>query len=195
MKDFLLLIVVGLVLVVLFADGGLELSPEISPAFDAAINVQYAPDRSVTTTTIEQQTNIDTNIEQQLVVLQPPSMPGAAAAPGGIGLIDMGPGRCAVQPGDVVESEQGNGACFVANGGQRFFINPNGARWPVDDGRGLEPVPTAAQAVLLAPDVPRTLEEMQVAFLRNGGELPWFWGLKSDDDKRAWLAKEPTTWR
>lgn len=192
MKDFILLIVAGLVLTVLFADGGLELSPTISPAFDAALNVQYSPDRSVTTTTIESQTNIDTNIEHQLVVVQP--VP-AQAAPGGVSLIDMGPGRCAVQPGDVIESEQGNGACFVANGGQRYFINPNGARWPVDNGSGLAPAPTVAPAVLLAPDVPRTLEEMQVAFLRNGGELPWLWGLKSDDDKRAWLAKEDLTWQ
>lgn len=196
MKDFLLLIVAGLVLTVLFADGGLELSPTISPAFDAALNVQYSPDRSVTT--IESQTNIDTNIEHQLVVVQPPA---PQAAPGGVSLVDVGPGRCAVQPGDTIESEQGNGACFVqAADGLRYFINPNGNRWPVaefptdtrpDDGRGLEPAP----AVLLAPGVPRTLEEMQVAFLRNGGELPWFWGLKSDDDKRAWLAKQEATWQ
>lgn len=185
MKDFLLLIVVGLVLVAIFGDGGAVLSPTISPAFDAALNVQYSPDRSVTT--IEQQTNI----EHQLVVVQPP----AQAVPGGVSLIDMGPGRCAVQPGDAVESEQGNGACFVqAADGLRYFVNPNGNRWPVDDGRDLAPAPTG-QAVLLAPDVPRTLEEMQVAFLHNGGELPWFWGLKSDDDKRAWLAREDLTWQ
>lgn len=194
MKDFLLLVVIGLVLTVLFADGGLELSPTISPAFDAALNVQYSPDRSVTTTTIEQQTNIDTNIEHQMVVLQPPQ-----ASNSGVNLIDVGPGRCAVQPGDVVEQEQGNGACFVVNGGQKFFINPNGNRWPVDGGENmLLPLaaPTAAAAAPLQPPAaPPTLDQLQAAFLRNGGELPWLWSLRSDDSKLRWLSERGESWR
>ena len=77
MKDFLLLIVGGAILVALFADGGLTVSPTLSPALDAQLSVQYAPDRSVTT--IEQQTNIDTNIERQTVIYQ--AAPAAAAGP------------------------------------------------------------------------------------------------------------------
>lgn len=195
MKDFLLLIIGGAVLVALFADGGLELSPTISPAFDANLNVQYAPDRSVTTTTIEQQTNIDTNIERQqtTVIYQAPN---ASTAPG-VHLVDAGPGRCAAQPGDVIESEQGNGACYVVNAGRRYFVNPNGNRWEVDNtaasagsDAGLMPLATP----LAPPDAP-TLDQLQAAFLRNGGELPAFWNWRSDDSKERWLTQRGETWR
>lgn len=189
MKDFLLLIVAGLVLVAIFGDGGLTFSPELSPALEAKLDVSYAPDRSVTT--IESQTNIDTNIEHQTVIVQAP----AAAAAGGVSLIDMGPGRCAIQPGDTIESEQGNGACFVANGGQRFFVNPNGNRWPVDDGRGLAPLPTATAQPLQPAPAALTLEQLQAAFLRNGGELPWLWSLRSEASQYEWLSQRGETWR
>lgn len=199
MKDFLLLIVIGLVLVVLFADGGLELSPTISPALDAALDVQYSPSSSVTT--IEQQTNIDTNIEHQLVVVQPPA---PRSAPGGVSLVDMGPGRCAVQPGDVVESEQGNGACFVWNAGQKYFINPNGNRWPVAAPPGPRPTDTRPDdgstgpgelAPLAPPAAPPTLDQLQAAFLRNGGELPMLWSWRSDESKIRWLSERGESWR
>lgn len=203
MKDFLLLIVGGAVLVALFADGGgLELSPTISPALDAQLNVSYAPDRSVTT--IENQTTIDTNIERQTVIYQ--AAPVGTGA--GVTLVDAGPGRCATQPGDVVESEQGNGACFVANNGQRFFVNPNGNRWPVDNGAavdaaggGLQPLATPstssgqAAAAPLSPPGELTIDQLQAAFLRNGGRLPWFWNMRSADDKRTWLMGRGETWR
>ena len=39
------------------------------------------------------------------------------------------------------------------------------------------------------------LHELQAAFLRNGGALPWFWNLRSDDDKRTWLTQQGETWR
>lgn len=194
MKDFLLLIVGGAILVALFADGGgLELSPTISPALDAQLSVQYAPSRSVTT--IENQTTIDTNIERQTVIYQ--AAPVGTGA--GVSLVDAGPGRCAAQPGDVIEQEQGNGACFVANNGQRFFVNPNGNRWPVDNGAavdaaggGLMALPTPAALVM--PGV-LTVEQLQAAFLRNGGALPWFWNMRSDDDKRTWLTQQSLTWK
>lgn len=188
MKDFLLLIVCGLVAVALFADGGLTFAPDLAPALDAQLSVQYAPSRSVTT--IEQQTNIDTNIERQTVIYQ-----AAPAAAAGVNLVDMGPGRCAVQPGDIIESEQGNGACFVANGGQRFFVNPNGNRWPVDDGRGLAPLPTANAQPLQPAPAALTLEQLQAAFLRNGGQLPWLWSLRSEASQYEWLSQRGETWR
>ena len=193
MKDLLLWIVAGLVLVAVFGDGGLAFTPTISPALDAQLSVQYAPDRSVTT--IEQQTNIDTNIERQQTTIVYQAAP-AGGGPG-VNLVDAGPGRCATQVGDVVESEQGNGACFVANAGQRYFVNPNGNRWPVDNGAaaaggGLQPL--ATPAALVQPGE-LTIEQLQAAFLRNGGALPWFWNLRSDDDKRTWLTQQGETWR
>lgn len=191
MKDFLLLIVGGLVAVALFSDGGLTLAPDLAPALDAQLSVQYAPDRSVTT--IESQTNIDTNIERQTVIYQ--AVSPAGSSPAGVNLVDMGPGRCAVQPGDTIESEQGNGACFVANGGQRYFINPNGNRWPVDDGRGLAPLPTATAQPLQPPAPALTLAQLQAAFLRNGGQLPWLWGLRSEASQYEWLEGRAETWR
>lgn len=191
MKDFLLLIVAGLVLVAIFGDGGAVLSPELSPSLEAKLDVSYAPDQS--TTTIENQTVIDTNIEEQTIIYQ--AAPVGTTSDKGVHLIDMGPGRCAVQPGDVVESEQGNGACFVANGGQRYFINPNGARWPVDNGSGLAPVPTATAQPLQPAPAALTLEQLQAAFLRNGGELPWLWGLRSETSQYEWLSQQPLTWK
>jgi len=201
MKDFLLLIVGGLVLVAVFGDGGLTFSPELSPALNAQLDVRYEPDNS--TTTIEQQTNIDTNIEQQTLVYQPAPLVRSA----GVNLVDAGPGRCAMQAGDVLEQEQGNGACFVWNGSRKYFINPNGNRWEVaTDG---QPPPAVAatvgvtttrsagsgQTTLLAPNVPRTLMEFQAAFLRNGGTLPSFWDWRSDDSKVRWLTQQGETWR
>ena len=195
MKDFLLLIIGGAILVAVFADGGLELSPTISPAFDARLAVEYSP--SVTTT------NIETNIERQQTTIIYQDAPGAGAGSGeyvrGVNLVAGGPGRCATQPGDQIESEQGNGACFVvASDGQRYFINPSGGRWPADDGRGAgaEPalVPLATPAALVQPGE-LTLAQLQAAFLRNGGALPWFWNMRSDDDKRTWLTQQGETWR
>lgn len=196
MKDLLLWIVAGLVLVAVFGDGGLAFTPTISPALDAQLSVQYAPDRSVTT--IEQQTNIDTNIERQQTTIVYQAAPVGGGP--GVNLVDAGPGRCATQVGDVVESEQGNGACFVVNAdGLRFFVNPNGNRWPVDNGAtvdaaggGLQPLSTPA--ALVQPGE-LTVEQLQAAFLRNGGALPWFWNLRSDDDKRTWLTQRGETWR
>lgn len=197
MKDFLLLIVGGLVLVAIFGDGGLEFSPNLSPAFDANLNVQYSPDRSVTT--IENQTTIDTNIEEQTIIYQTAPV-GANPAPG-VNLVDVGPGRCATQPGDVIEQEQGNGACFVWNGDRKFFINPNGNRWEVEASGQTPPAAATSSTtvvtttVLLAPDVPRTLPEFQAAFLRNGGTLPFFWNLRSDESKIQWLTQQGETWK
>lgn len=190
----LLWIVGGFFLIVLFADGGFTFAPDLSPALDAQLNVDYS------STKIEEQTLIDTNIEHQTVIVQAPP---AAVAPGGVHLVDVGPGRCAAQPGDVIEQEQGNGACFVWNGNRKYFINPNGNRWEVDATGEQPPLSNAATSsttvvtttVLLSPDVPRTMLEMQAAFLRNGGELPWFWNLRSDDDKTRWLSQQEATWR
>lgn len=186
MKDLLLWIVAGLVLVAVFGDGGLTVSPTISPSLAGRLDVVYSP--STTTTTIEQ--HIDTNIERQIIYQAAP------AAGAGVNLVDVGPGRCATQVGDVVEQEQGNGACFVANAGQRFFVNPNGNRWPVDNGAagGLMALPTPAAAPLSQPGE-LTVEQLQAAFLRNGGRLPWFWNMRSDDDKRTWLTQRGETWR
>lgn len=197
MKDFLLLIVGGLVLVAVFGDGGLSFTPTISPALNAKLDVNYAP----STTTIEQQTNIDTNIErQQTTVIYQAAPVGANPVPG-VNLVDAGPGRCATQPGDVIEQEQGNGACFVWNGDRKFFINPNGNRWEVE-ATGQTPPAAATSSttvvtttVLLAPNVPRTLPEFQAAFLRNGGTLPFFWNLHSDESKIQWLTQQGETWK
>lgn len=201
MKDFLLLIVGGLVLVAIFGDGGLSFTPTISPQLEAKLNMNYAPDNTVTTTTIEQQTLIDTNIErQQTTIIYQAPQAGVNPAPG-VNLVDVGPGRCAMQAGDVLEQEQGNGACFVWSGNRKYFINPNGNRWEVDSTGQAPPEGQIASttvvttSVLLAPGVPRTLPEFQAAFLRNGGTLPWFWDLRSDDDRVKWLTKQVETWR
>ena len=194
MKDLLLWIVAGLVLVAILSGGGLSVSPTISPSLAGRLDVTYAPDQSVTTTTVEN--HIATNIERQVIYQ---AAPGAGA---GVNLVDAGPGRCATQPGDVVESEQGQGACYVINGGQRYFVNPNGNRWPVDNGAGaaagaqpaLVPLATPGPGPLVPAD-PLSLEQLQAAFLRNGGELPALWNWHGAEYQRDWLSQQGATWR
>lgn len=188
MKDFLLLIIGGCILVAVFGDGGISFTPTISPELQAKLDVNYAPDRSVTT--IENQTLIDTNIERQQTTVIYQTAPVQNS--GGVSLVDMGQGKCAVQSGDIIEQEQGNGACFVWNGDKKYFINPNGNRWEVDS-TGQQPPVVAG--TLLSPDVPKTLEEFQAVFLRNGGTLPLFWNFRSDDDKVKWLTQQGETWQ
>jgi len=195
MKNLLLFGLAVTVFIALFADGGLEVSPTVSPALEFSPNlefkpnVSYAPDRSVTTN------NIETNIEHQTIIVQaPPSSVNDGAAAGGVTLIDgespAGPGCANLYPGEqIYNGPDLQGACFVQNAeGQKFFINRMGTRWllggSVADANGIQP-----QGADLS------LDQLQAAFLRNGGQLPWFWDTRSEAAQMDWLKEQEATWK
>ncbi len=195
MKNLLLFGLAILVLIALFGDGGLEVSPtvspslEFSPALEFKPNVSYAPDRSVTTN------NIETNIEHQTVIVQaPPSSVNSGAATGGVTVLDnenmTGPGCTNLYPGEkIYNGPDLQGACFVENEqGQKFFINIKGTRWllggSVAEANGIQP-----QGADLS------LDQLQAAFLRNGGQLPWFWDTRSAAAQMDWLKEQSETWK
>jgi hypothetical protein len=205
MKDIILIGIVLLIIIALFGDGGLTVSPELSPALNAALTVDYSPDRRVTT--IEQQTNIDTNVEQQTIVVN--TSPAAAVAmPSGGGGSTIANGRpageCFTVPGDVIVMQGSNGECQVLNAGNRFFVSPAGTRsWLTAESAE----PTAVQA----PQAPATtvddrwaalvpLDELDTkqllaAYQRNGGRLPLGFRLWTETEQRNWLAARAESWR
>lgn len=186
MKNILLLGLAILVLIALFGDGGLEVSPTVSPAlkFSPSVDLQYSP----STTTIESQTNIGTNIEHQTVIVQPvQSVPQGS----GVTLVEPvgGPG-CQPLPGETItEGPDVKGACFVVDSaGNKFFLNAAGSRWPLAATPG-GITPLQPQAADLS------LDELQAAYLRNGGELPFLWDFRSEAGKIEFLKARAETWR
>jgi hypothetical protein len=209
-KDLILIGIVLFIIVALFGDGGLEISPELSPELSAALDINYAPDRSVetTTTTIEQQI-VGDYVEHQTVVVQPAQPAAAVAMPsgggGGATIANGRPaGECFLVPGDVVVIQGSNGECQVINSGQRYFVSPAGTRsW-----LGAESAePTAVQA----PQAPATTaddrwaalvpldeldtEQLKAAYLRNGGKLPFGFRLWTNEEQRNYLAARAESWR
>lgn len=204
MKNILLVGLGILVFVALFSDGGLEVNPTVSPnlqfkpALEFKPNVSYAPDRSVTT--IESQTNIGTNIEHQTVIVQTgPASSGAAVDSGGVTLLDTDGGATAGCVGLYPDEQIYNGpdlqgACFVQNAqGQKFFINRTGTRWllngSVADANGVSAAPLSPAPGEL------TLDQLQAAFLRNGGELPMLWDFRTEQGQIDWLKEQAETWK
>lgn len=212
MKDLLLIAVVLFLLMSFFADGGLdiELSPELSPELRAALDINYAPDRSVTTTNIEQLVSGDL-IENQTILVQPVQPAAAVAMPsgGGGGTIANGRpgGECFLVPGDTIVMQGSNGECQVVNNGQRYFVSPAGTRsWLGVQSE--EPTNLVQQPAVQAPAttvddrwaalVP--LDEVSTTQLRsnyerNGGRLPLGFRLWSDSEQRIWLAARAESWR
>lgn len=131
MKNILIIALIVLALIAMFGDGGLEVSPtlspalEFSPALDLKPSVNYVP------------THIDTNIEQQTVIVQGAQQYTGDWAPanGGVTVLDnesmTGPGCVGLYPGErIYNGPDMQGACFVENDqGQKFFINIKGVRW------------------------------------------------------------------
>ena len=197
MKNLLLIIVGFLILVALFGDGGLEVSPtvspEISPSFDFSPNVGYAPDRSVT--------NIETNIEHQTVVVQPATQSYQWNGQTGLSATTVDPPyrECDPLPGETIyEGPDGRGGCKVIDAqGNRFFINPAGSRWPLaNDGGAIQQwVEANRQGQALQPATEPTIEQMQAAYLRNGGRLPLTWSWFGEERKRRFLAGQAETWK
>jgi hypothetical protein len=199
MKNALLWFIGTLVVIAVFADGGLEVSPtvspEISPSFDFSPSVQYAPDRSVT--------NIGTNVEHQTVIVQP-AVQGGYQWSGETGLsattVDPPYRECDPLPGETIyEGPDGRGGCKVVDEqGNRFFINPRGDRWPLENGGGAiqRSVEASRQAQGLQPQAADlTLDQLQSAFLRNGGSLPWLWDMRSEQSQIDWLKEQGETWK
>jgi hypothetical protein len=197
MKDLLLIGIVIFVLVALFGDGGLTISPELDAALDLSpqLDVNYAPDRSVTTTTIEQQI-VGDYVERQTVIVQQ----GQAPATSGTIAEGRPGGECFTVPGDVVTMAGGNGECFVLNGGQKYFIAPTGVRsWLGAETTDAQPAaPAVTNDGRLSAQVPLdeiTTQQLQDAFTRNGGELPFGFRLWTDKSKRDYLASRVQTWQ
>jgi hypothetical protein len=198
MKNFLLIIIGFTILIALFGDGGLEVSPtvspEISPSFDFSPSVSYAPDRSVT--------NIETNIEHQTVIVQPltPSFQWSGETGLSATTVDPPYRECDPLPGETIyEGPDGRGGCKVVDEqGNRFFINPRGDRWPLENGGGAirQWVEANRQAQgLQAQPADLTLDQLQSAFLRNGGSLPWLWDMRSEQSQIDWLKEQPESWK
>jgi hypothetical protein len=208
MKDLLLIGIVLFIIIALFGDGGLTVSPELSPDLRAALDVNYAPDRSVTTTTIEQQI-VGDYVENQTVVVQP-AQPAAMPSGGGGGstIANGRPGgECFLIPGDTVVVRGSNAECQVVNNGQRYFISPAGTRsW-----LGVQSEEPTSLVQQQAPAAPATtsddrwaalvpLDEVSTTQLRsnyerNGGQLPLGFRLWSDGEQRIWLAARSESWR
>lgn len=199
MKNALLWFIGTLVVIAVFADGGLEasptVSPEFSPSFDFSPSVSYAPDRSVT--------NIGTNIEHQTVIVQQPLTPSFQWQ-GDTGLsattVDPPYQRCQPLPGETIyEGPDGRGGCKVVDEqGNRFFINPAGSRWPLESGGGaVQQWVEANQAAqgLQPQQADLTLDQLQAAYLRNGGSLPWLWDMRSEQSQIDWLKEQGETWK
>jgi hypothetical protein len=197
MKNALLWFIGTLVVIAVFADGGLEVSPtvspEFSPSFEFAPNVQYSPDRSVT--------NIDTNIEHQTVIVQPltPSYQWNGQTSLSATTVDPPYRECDPLPGETIyEGPDGRGGCKVVDEqGNRFFINPAGSRWPLESGGGAiqQWVEANQQQQALQPATEPTVEQMQAAYLRNGGRLPLTWSWFGEERKRRFLASQAETWK
>ncbi len=198
MKNALLWFIGTLVVIAVFADGGLEVSPtvspEISPSFDFSPSVSYAPDRSVTT--------IGTNIEHQTVIVQPltPSFQWQGNEGLSATTVDPAYQRCQPLPGETIyEGPDGRGGCKVVDAqGNRFFINPAGSRWPLaNDGGAIQQwVEANQQGQGLQPQqADLTLDQLQAAFLRNGGSLPWLWDMRSESSQIDWLKEQGETWK
>lgn len=202
MKDILLIGIVIFVIIALFGDGGLEISPTLSPSLDAALDVNYAPDRSVTTTTIEQQV-VGDYVEHQTVVMQPVQ----AAQPvqsGGVSIVEGRPGaQCMTVPGDVILTQGGNGECRVVNAGQKYFISPAGTRSWLGAADSTETTAAQPQApakiddrwAAIVPLDEMTTDQLQSNFTRNGGNLPLGFRFWSDGEQRTWLTARSESWK
>ncbi len=188
MRNLLLFGLAILVLIALFGDGGLEVSPMVSPALDFAPNLEfkpaisYAPDRSVTTN------NIETNIEHQTVIVQQPAPQYQGGE--GVSIVDPAGGQCQPLPGEtIVNGPHSHGECTVQDeAGNKFFLNASGARWLLASAPGVTATP-------LQPASAPTLEQMQAAYLRNGGRLPLTWSWFGEERKRRYLADRAETWK
>lgn len=122
MKNLLLITIGFLILVALFGDGGLEVSPtvspEIAPRFDFSPNVSYALDRSVT--------NIDTNIEHQTVIVQPLTPSSQWSGDTGLSAttVDTPYRECDPLPGETIyEGPDGRGGCKVVDSVRQSFLH------------------------------------------------------------------------
>jgi hypothetical protein len=205
MKNALLWFIGTLVVIAVFADGGLEVSPtvspEFSPQFDFSPNLNYAPDRSVTT--IESQTNIGTNVEHQTVIVQPltPSYQWNGQTGLSATTVDPPYRECDPLPGETIyEGPDGRGGCKVVDSlGNRFFINPVGSRWPLGGDNTLKEAVERLRATQGQPLQPQqadlTLDQLQAAFLRNGGSLPFLWDFQSEQSQIDWLKEQPESWK
>lgn len=189
MKNILLFGLAILVLVSLFADGGLEVSPTVSPnlqfkpALEFSPNVSYAPDNSTT--------HIDTNIEQQTVIEHQTVIVQTGPTGGssnGVTVADPPVGYwCSPAPGEIiVNGPDAKGACTVQDAaGNRFFLNAVGSRWPLSS--------PAGQLQPQASDL--SLDQLRAAFLRNGGELPFGWEWWTPYGQETWLKDQAATWK
>lgn len=202
MKDILLIGIVLFVIIAVFGDGGLEISPTISPDFAPQLDVNYSPDRSVTTTTIEQQV-VGDYVENQTVVVQPVQplqLNGGTIAEGRPGA------QCMTVPGDTILTQGGNGECRVVNGGQKFFISPAGTRSWLGAADGTETTTAQPQAqtpaktiderwAAIVPIDEMSTDQLKSNFTRNGGHLPLGFRFWSDGEQRTWLTARSESWK
>lgn len=188
MKNLLLFGLAVTVFIALFSDGGLEVSPNVSPSlqFKPALefkpNVSYAPETTTNTTRIDTNIESQTNIENQILLILP-AAPAANQSYGSTTVDPVGPG-CQPAPGEtIVNGPDIKGTCTVQDqAGNRFFINVKGVRWLMG-------------ATSLQPQGELTLEQLQAAFLRNGGELPTLYNWWGADGQMDWLKRQSATWQ
>lgn len=176
MKNLLLLIIGVFILVALFADGGLELSPNLSPEMRAQLDfspsVSYAPST----------TNIASNIESQVIYEAPPTpLPTAT------------PVACTPLADESILAYNADGSCVLLNTqtGQQWHFNTQGVRLPL----GQPTAPPNGEPVglyTLKTHEALPLDELEAVFLRNGGQLPWLWDLRNDRSKLEWLKAQAT---
>lgn len=203
MKDLLLIGITLFALVAFFGDGGLTISPEVSPElqaaleFSPALDVNYAPDRSVTT--IETQVQGDYIENQTLIVNE-----GAPVVASGTVADGRPGGACITVPGDVIVIQGSSGECYVVNAGQKYFVTPTGRRdWlGVADASPATPTTSIPENSLATPATVTvelmydqvTTDQLQANYLRSGKQLPFGFRFWSEYEKRLWLSARFESW-
>ena len=176
MKNFLLLIIGFFILVALFGDGGVEFSPSANTQihFAPALSVDY----SVQNNTFPVITPYATAIpytEQQMADLRALSahLPHAN---------NYGP------------------TVIIPN--TPTPLPPTPTRYSEEPLAIITLLPSQEPSAIITPLAPvaavvpgSSLEQLQAAFLRNGGELPWYWEFNDADDKMKWLKRQGETWK
>mgnify|MGYP000048767191 CR=1 FL=1 len=195
MKNILWAGLAFVLLVALFGDGGATISPSLRSEINPDVNASFAPNISPSLRfepklSYQSPTTIYTNVESQINVGQVNltiNIP-AAGQPAGYSSTTIDPAYrlCQPLPGETItQGPDTKGACFVKDAaGNAFFLNAAGSRWPLASG-----------ADQLQPQGELTKEQLQAAFLRNGGELPMLWDFRTEQGQIDWLKDQAATWQ
>lgn len=181
MKEIVLVLLGSIIVIALMGGGGIQ--TDLSPNLEFQPKIGYMPDNRVISVDTMQQ--IDTNIENQIILVNPNQGLTYQSQTPGVTLLPDGPTNlCTPLPGETIyQGPDIKGACFVQDqAGNKFFLNAAGSRWPLVNH---QPTP---EPVLDPRSL--TLEQLEKAYLDAGGTLPWSWGTTASDVQKEWLIQK-----